>query len=68
MSKEMLNILMTFIFTCLAFSACPEPSKPLKYPRKDHVFFPKRFSNHFQGLRLTCSEIRRKFDVLLSDP
>jgi hypothetical protein len=54
MSKKMMSMLLTFLFTCLAFfSFCPESSMPFKHPCATHTFFPEHLSNHCQGLRPT---------------
>jgi hypothetical protein len=62
MSKKMMSILLTLLFTCLAFFGLGE----FGFFR---AFFPERLSNHCQGLRCTFYDIFTKFDAhLLSDP
>jgi hypothetical protein len=64
MPKKIMSMLLTLLFTCLAFSV----SVSLDFPRTAHDFF-SGLSNHFHGLRRTFSEICKKFDALpLSDP
>jgi hypothetical protein len=56
MPKLIMNMLLTLFFTCLAFFSLREFGV--------HALFPKRLSNHCQGLRRTFSEICTKFDAL----
>jgi hypothetical protein len=63
--EKMMSMLLTVLFTFLAFSV----SESLDFPCTAHIFLPERLSNDCQGLRLTFSEIRIQFDaVSLSDP
>jgi hypothetical protein len=65
MSKKIMSILLTFLFTCLTLSV----SVSLDLTCKTRTFFSDRLSNHFQDLRRTFSEIFKKFDsVPLSVP
>jgi hypothetical protein len=51
-----MSMLLTFLFTCLAFSV----SVSLDFPCPAHVILSERLFNHFQGLRRTFSEISIK--------
>jgi hypothetical protein len=44
MLKKMMNMLLTVLFTSIAFSACPEPSVPFKHQRTAHNFLPEKLS------------------------
>jgi hypothetical protein len=63
--KKIMSMLLTFLFTSLAFSV----SASLDFPCTAHTFFPKHLSNHFQGLLRSVSEICIKLDAApLSGP
>jgi hypothetical protein len=64
MSKEMMSMLLTLLFTCLAFSDLPWLRMPVRHPCPAHDFFPECLSNHCLGLRHTFSEICTKFNVV----
>jgi hypothetical protein len=69
MSKKMMSILLSLLFTCLASSVSVSLDMPFKYPCIAHAFFPERLSNHAQGLRRILSKICTKIGAhSLSDP
>jgi hypothetical protein len=49
-----------FVFTCLAFSCLGE----FGLSCTAHAFFPKRLSNHYQGLNRILSQIFMKFNAV----
>jgi hypothetical protein len=62
--KKMMIMLLTLLFTCLAFSVLVS----LDFLCTAYAFFSERSSNHSRGLIRTFSEICTKFDdVPLSD-
>jgi hypothetical protein len=69
MSKKTLSMVLTLLFTCLAFSVCPKLSTSFKHLCTTQAFFPKCLSNHCQRLCHTFFEIYTKFDAhSLLDP
>jgi hypothetical protein len=53
----MISMLLTFLFTCLAFFGLGG----FGFSVHGSCFLPERLSNHCQGLRRACSEICTKF-------
>jgi hypothetical protein len=50
MSKKMVSMLLTMLFTCLAFLV----SESLDFLCTAHGFLPERLSNHWQGPQRFC--------------
>jgi uncharacterized short protein YbdD (DUF466 family) len=61
--KTLMSMLLTFLFTYLAFLGLPWNDHPIQTPCTAHAFFPECLRNRCQGLCRTFSDICTKFDA-----
>jgi hypothetical protein len=62
MSKKMMNMLLTLLFSCIAFFVLPWTQHAIQTNVYGSNFLPELLSNHCRSLHYTLSEICTKFD------